>query len=271
MKGDNLVMSENITFAVICWLCSLFFVATALWAFKRKDPMHFWSGTTVSPDEISDVYSYNRANGFMWAIYAGCMIITGVVTLFSPHIGSILMRILIIGGIPVLIVVYKLIYKKYRNKTEVLKTDSQLNKSKHKIIYYVLFSAIVIIPLGILFYISEQEPEIKIYDDHLQIKSIYGLDIDFTEIADISLIEKSMRELGIGRKTNGYNSFGGTLKGNFKSDDLGETLLFVHAKSSPTIKIERSGKKDIYISFRDSGYTKQVYDDLIKNIKEINN
>ena len=32
--------SENIIFAVICWLCSLIWGNCSL-AFKRKDPMHF--------------------------------------------------------------------------------------------------------------------------------------------------------------------------------------------------------------------------------------
>jgi hypothetical protein len=51
-------------------------------------------------------------------------------------------------------------------------------------------------------------------------------------------------------KANGYDGFGDALKGNFKSNNLGETLLFVQSKSSPTIRIKRDGAKDIYISFR---------------------
>lgn len=30
--------------------------------------MHFWSGTTVSPETITDVKKYNKTNGFMWVI-----------------------------------------------------------------------------------------------------------------------------------------------------------------------------------------------------------
>ncbi len=55
--------------AVTCWFCSLIFGVIALWAFKRKDPMNFWSGITVRPEEIDDIPSYNRVNSLMWATY----------------------------------------------------------------------------------------------------------------------------------------------------------------------------------------------------------
>jgi hypothetical protein len=67
---------------------------------------------------------------------------------------------------------------------------------------------------------------------------MYGLTINFSEIADVSLIENSMSNIGIGSRTNGYGGFGESLKGNFKSDTLGDIILFVNSKSSPTIKIE---------------------------------
>ena len=65
--------------------------------------------------------------------------------------------------------------------------------------------------------------------------------------------------------SNGYGGFGGSLKGYFKSDKLGEIVIFVHSQSSPTIRIERMGKKDIYISFRDSEKTEQLYLELIQH------
>jgi hypothetical protein len=113
---------------------------------------------------------------------------------------------------------------------------------------------------------SEKEPEVRILDDHIQIEAMYGLNIDFSEIADISLIEKSMSDIGIGIRTNGYGGFGETLKGNFRSDTLGETLLFVQSKSSPTIRIEWIGKKDVYISFRSSESTEQLYRQMIEAV-----
>jgi len=262
----------NIISAVACWLCALIFGLIALWAFKRKDPMHFWSGSTVRPEEISDIPAYNRANGLMWAIYTVCMVITGILSLFSIKIGVILLIILCVPGIIVLIIVYNRIYNKYKsapvaNKTDGLTTDASTPKtSKTVVITIVSISAIILIGVGALFIYGEKDPEISILDECIQIKAMYGLSIDFSEISYISLIEKSMSEIGIGTRTNGYRGFGEALKGNFKSDALGETLLFVQSKSSPTVKIERIDKKNVYISFRNSESTEQLYRELTANI-----
>lgn len=129
-------------------------------------------------------------------------------------------------------------------------------------IVMILISAIILIAIGALYFYGEKDPDVSILDDCIQIKAMYGLNIDYSEIADISLIEKSASELGVGGRTNGYGGFGGTLKGNFKSNTLGETLLFVQSHSSPTIKIERIDKKDVYISFSDSERTEQLYRQL---------
>jgi len=74
---------ENISFAAIIWLCALGFGVIALWALLRKTPMTFWSGSTISPEEITDIPAYNRANAIMWGVYALCMFASGVISLFS--------------------------------------------------------------------------------------------------------------------------------------------------------------------------------------------
>ena len=230
--------------------------------------MHFWSGSTVKPEEISDIPSYNRANGLMWAIYAACMVITGILSLFSIKVGVILLVILCFPGIVVLIIVYNRIYNKYKSTSVAYKTyNSTSNPSKAAVITIISISAIILVALGALFIYGEKDPEISILDDCIQIKSMYGLNIDFSEITDISLIEKSMSEIGIGTRTNGFDGLGEALKGIFKSDTYGEALLFVQSKSSPTIKIERIGRKKVYISFRNSESTEQLYRELTANIR----
>lgn len=112
---------ENIAFAMICWVCALIFASIALWAFKREDPMHFWSGSTVKVEEITDIRAYNRANGWMWTIYAISMVVTGIVSLFNDKIGVVLLVIICVPGIVVLVMVYKRIYNKYRNRSSIAK------------------------------------------------------------------------------------------------------------------------------------------------------
>jgi|GEM_PF-218919 len=267
--------SANIVSAICCFLTSLIFWGVSIYAFTRKDPMHFWSGSKVMPEEISDIPAYNRANALMWAIYAACMVLAGILSLFSVITGIILMVITIVPGILVLIVVYKSIYNRYRitsfTSTEIPNSSSNTSTKIHntskgsiKTAINLIATVIIFIGLVVMFYLGEKEPEVIINNDRIQIKGMYGLSIDLSEIADISLVEKSMKELGIGRRTNGYGGFGDTLKGNFNSDALGETMLFVHANSSPTIKIERAGKKDIYISYNNAERTNQLYKALMQ-------
>lgn len=251
---------ENIMFAAVCWLCSLIFGAIALWAFKRRDPMHFWSGSTVRPEEITDIPSYNRANGVMWGIYAACMVVTGILSLLSIKAGAVILVIICVPGTVALIIAYNRIYNRYRSTTVTCNSGASASKApKAVIITIALISSIVLVVIGMMFYYGEKDPEVSVLDDRIQIKAMYGVDIDFSEIADIFLIEKSMRDIGIGRRTNGYGGIGEALKGNFKSDALGETLLFVQSKSAPTIKIERTGKKAVYISFTNSERTVELY------------
>ena len=66
--------AEAILGAIVLILCgfgcgSLFFWVGS-WAQKRKDPMHFYSGTTVDPKTISDVPAYNHDNARLWKQYS---------------------------------------------------------------------------------------------------------------------------------------------------------------------------------------------------------
>lgn len=65
---------ENIVGAVImvlcCLLCAGSFTGIGIWAAKATKPVHFWSGTQVSPEKVADVKGYNRANARMWKLYA---------------------------------------------------------------------------------------------------------------------------------------------------------------------------------------------------------
>jgi uncharacterized membrane protein YidH (DUF202 family) len=132
-----------------------------------------------------------------------------------------------------------------------------------KKIAVIMFFVMVLTGIYILFYQGEKDPVVNIYENKINIKALYGLTIDISEIKNISLIEKSMREIGVGRRINGFGGIGEALKGNFRSENPGETLLFVQSKSIPTIRIERNDKKDIYLSFRNKEMTLDLYRRLL--------
>jgi hypothetical protein len=130
---------------------------------------------------------------------------------------------------------------------------------------HVVFASILIASVVLVAYAS-REPVINVSDNSVQIKALYGLSMDFADIADISLIEKSMRIIGVGQRKGGISHAAGVLKGYFESDALGKTLLFVQSDSSPTIQIKRkrSGMRDVYIRFPDSSKTRKLYDEMME-------
>lgn len=126
----------------------------------------------------------------------------------------------------------------------------------------LVITAVVLIGVGIMFYYGEQDPGIKVLDNSIQIQGMYGRNISFSDVTNISLIDKSMKDIGTGRRDNGYGGFGQTLKGHFSSPDRGKFLLFVKSGSAPTIWIERQGREDVYISLGDGEKTISLYQEL---------
>jgi len=172
---------SNIIFAFICWLCSLIFGAIAIWAFKRKDPMHFWSGSTVRPEEITNIPSYNHANGLMWSVYTACMVVTGIVSFFSISIGAILLIVVCVAGLIILVIAYTMIYNKYKNISFTLKKDNSMSKTPKAVkIAITAFVGIVFVLVSIMFYYGSKDPVVTILDNSIQIDAMYGVDIDFS-------------------------------------------------------------------------------------------
>ena len=153
--------------------------------------------------------------------------------------------------------------------------------SKLKYIVVIIILIYVMINFCVTIYYLEKDPEINIIGNSIQIKSKSGLlsdslsNVDLSSITSISLIKKSMMDIGgiVKRpsRTNldGYALLGRALKGRFisHSHDIGVFLLFVQYKSSPTIWIERTYGYDIYISFRDDKKTEMLFNELTTAIK----
>jgi len=151
----------------------------------------------------------------------------------------------------------------------LLPISNQHNKRKPKdLATKIVFGIVILISvsictgIAIMIYQGERDPDIIIHNDTIEIRALYGLTISISDINEISLIDKSMRELGAGTRTNGYSSTGLALKGNFTSPHLGQILLFVYSTSSPTIKLTTINNPDIYISFRNNETTKELYQKL---------
>ena len=108
MNTDSIVM--------LCILIPLaaFFTGLGIFAWKRKKPMWFWSGSTVKEDEIEDVPAYNRANGIMWICFSLIYWVAAVLGIFKADAAGVVIGVGTLVGIVLLIVAYKKIYNKYR-------------------------------------------------------------------------------------------------------------------------------------------------------------
>ena len=93
---------------------SLLFTGIGIFAWQRKKPMWFWSGSTVKGSEISDVAAYNRANGIMWLVFSLIMWVSTVLGAMNMKAGGILLTAGCIIGVPLLPIVYGKIYQKFK-------------------------------------------------------------------------------------------------------------------------------------------------------------
>jgi len=113
----------------------------------------------------------------------------------------------------------------------------------------------------VLLFTGEQDPTVEIIDSSIKISGRYGLKIDFSEITDISLMEKTISSIGLTRSTFGYGT-STTQKGYFRSDMYGSVLLFTRTKSLPTIHIARDDKADVFLNFSNNEATRTLYNDM---------
>ncbi len=105
---------ENIVFLGIMMLCGIIFTGIGIFAWRREKPMWFWSGTTVQEMEIKNIPAYNRANGIMWIVYSIPFWISAVTGSHFEGVSKALVVAACTIGIPILIVSYQKIYRKYK-------------------------------------------------------------------------------------------------------------------------------------------------------------
>ena len=179
------------------------------------------------------------------------------------YCGIILMIVIPIGG-----VIYANTGGRFRGKdgSEFSEADKEKKPMKAAarggIVALVGFCAVILIGVGIIMFRGAAEPEVYVFENGIQISGMYGLTEEFSAITGITLIDRPMKEISSAKRTNGYGGLGEALKGNFSSGEYGEILLFVQSETAPTIHIERSGGRGIFISFRDSEKTVELYNEM---------
>ena len=106
----------TVVFGIITVPLAALFSGLGVFAWRRKKPMWFWSGSTVSEREIADIPAYNRANGIMWLAFSAVIWASAILGFFGIEAAGTVLAAGILAGIPALIFAYKLIYNKYKRK-----------------------------------------------------------------------------------------------------------------------------------------------------------
>jgi len=97
------------------FMCATVFIGLGIYSIKKKTPMHFYAGTTVKLEEISDVKAYNKANGIMWIMYGSTFILAAILAVFlGGMVGAIIVGLSSTVGLIVLLLTYQRIYRKYK-------------------------------------------------------------------------------------------------------------------------------------------------------------
>ena len=62
----------NIVLDFIMLFCSSIFFAIGIYAWRKKEPMWFFSGSEeeIKAEHFHDIEEYNHKNGMMWGMYA---------------------------------------------------------------------------------------------------------------------------------------------------------------------------------------------------------
>ena len=243
-------------------------VVMAIFLLKGKGAFLVAGYNTMSRAEKAryDEKAMCRFVGWLLIVISFCILLFPVgIYLEVMWIAFFAIAVIIFGSIGAVIYINtgNRFQKKASSKTSYAKTaDAQKSKvGRAVIIVTVVVSAVVLIAVGVMLYQGAKDPKVHI-SDNLIIEAMYGVSVEFSDITDITLIKTSMADIGFGKRTNGYGGIGKTLKGHFLAANGDETLLFVQSQSSPTIRIERNGGKDIYISFRDGGETERLFYEL---------
>ena len=104
----------NVVFLCIIIPVAVLFTGLGVYAWKREEPMWFWSGTSVSADEISDIKAYNKANGIMWIVFSTIFWIAALLSFLKTSYAGIFMIIAVVVGGVSLPITYTKILDRYQ-------------------------------------------------------------------------------------------------------------------------------------------------------------
>ena len=123
---------------------------------------------------------------------------------------------------------------------------------------FILTCVCILLISGFIYYLYQidRDPEMNIYDDGILINHFYGLRVGFSDITEISLVDRNEQTIFMGYRTNAGISRN-IARGHFQGG-----LFLMHLKTPLTIRIKRRKASTIYINSHNNVQTEQVYNSL---------
>jgi len=97
---------------------------------------------------------------------------------------------------------------------------------------------------------------ISVTEENLVISGFPSTTIPLSEITDVTLLQQSMREIGPGHRNHG-NSLPNMWSGSWTAG-----TLFTYPDGVPTLRIQRTNDRNVFISFENAARTVRIYDEL---------
>ena len=127
MSGEQIV--STVIMFCCCLGCGFLFLLIGVRAGRSAKPVSFWAGIEVDAERVRHIAEYNKANARMWKFYSIPYFISGILAqlgfLYSTYmyVSLIVLLLAAIPGIPILILHYKKIEKKYIDPKMLVKID----------------------------------------------------------------------------------------------------------------------------------------------------
>jgi hypothetical protein len=223
----------------------------------HKFKMYFLiSGYNTMPKAAKanvDIQGLARLMGFYGYINGGIFIVFGILNALGIDTSMIPATIIIIGSTVLMIIKAR----KYDMNVYGRFGMRRYGSGKRRAISAVI-TAVTLIFVAILLFLSVQPTKVTFIDDGLKIHGMYGETITWDAIEDIKLEEALPK---IEMRSNGA-AVGSHLKGHFKTKEWESVKLFVRANKPPFIYIFRTNAKPIIFNMENEESTNKVYKDL---------
>lgn len=126
-------MGERIIMVFCCLPCAATFTILGIAAWRKKTPVHFWTGTNVTADEVTDVRAYNRANAKMWFAYSFPYWLAAAISFQNALLAGVILGVSATFGTLGIVVWYMLrIEKRYKWKYVQFHQSLQAEQEKRE-------------------------------------------------------------------------------------------------------------------------------------------